>query len=132
MTLTTAQMPAHAHGVNDPTHAHGVYDPGHGHGVNDPGDAHNYDVPPPATDGDAQGASSGASWLDLTKYSTRTTYGSGTGIWISGSGTGIGIYGAGTGISIQNNGSGQAHENMPPFLVLTFIISAFGIFPSPT
>jgi microcystin-dependent protein len=27
---------------------------------------------------------------------------------------------------------GQPHENMPPYLVVCFIISLFGIFPSPT
>ena len=29
-------------------------------------------------------------------------------------------------------GGSQPHENMQPFLVITFIISLFGIFPSPT
>ncbi|HRK73388.1 MAG TPA: tail fiber protein [Rhodothermales bacterium] len=29
-------------------------------------------------------------------------------------------------------GSGQAHENMPPFLGLNFIISLYGVFPSPS
>ena len=29
-------------------------------------------------------------------------------------------------------GGSQAHENMQPFLVLNFVISLFGIFPSPT
>ena len=29
-------------------------------------------------------------------------------------------------------GGGQPHENMPPFLAVDFIISLFGIFPSPT
>jgi microcystin-dependent protein len=29
-------------------------------------------------------------------------------------------------------GGNQPHENMPPFLVLNYIISLFGIFPSPT
>ncbi|MCW2542247.1 MAG: phage Tail Collar domain protein [Frankiales bacterium] len=29
-------------------------------------------------------------------------------------------------------GSGQPHDNMPPFLAINFIISMFGIYPSPT
>src|SRR5262245_37955817 len=33
VTLITAQMPAHGHGVSDPTHAHAVSDPSHGPGV---------------------------------------------------------------------------------------------------
>lgn len=33
--------------------------------------------------------------------------------------------------SLQNAGGNQPHENMMPFLVVTFIISLFGIFPTP-
>jgi microcystin-dependent protein len=29
-------------------------------------------------------------------------------------------------------GGNQPHDNMPPYLVMTYIISLFGIFPSPT
>src|SRR5262249_10145195 len=36
VTLITAQMPAHGHGVTDPTHNHVVSDPTHVHGVSDP------------------------------------------------------------------------------------------------
>ena len=32
---------------------------------------------------------------------------------------------------VQSTGGSQPHENMPPFLVVSFIISLFGIFPSP-
>ena len=32
---------------------------------------------------------------------------------------------------IGNTGGSQPHENMAPFLVITFIISLFGVFPSP-
>lgn len=34
--------------------------------------------------------------------------------------------------SITPAGGGQPHENMMPFLAITFIISLFGIFPTPT
>ncbi len=34
--------------------------------------------------------------------------------------------------SVGSTGNGQPHENMPPFLCINFIISLFGIFPSPT
>ena len=50
VTLITAQMPAHGHGVSDPTHAHAVSDPSHSHGVNDPTHTHNMNFstgPPP-------------------------------------------------------------------------------------
>jgi len=32
--------------------------------------------------------------------------------------------------AIANTGGSQPHDNMPPFLVINFIISLFGIFPS--
>jgi microcystin-dependent protein len=32
--------------------------------------------------------------------------------------------------TIDPTGGGQPHENMPPFLVINFIIALFGIFPS--
>ena len=32
--------------------------------------------------------------------------------------------------AIDSTGGSQPHENMPPFLVITFIISLFGVFPN--
>jgi microcystin-dependent protein len=37
-----------------------------------------------------------------------------------------------SGSAIGAQGGNQPHENMQPFLVVTFIISLFGVFPSPT
>src|SRR5260370_27165905 len=37
-----------------------------------------------------------------------------------------------SGSAIGALGGNQPHENMQPFLVVTFIISLFGVFPSPT
>lgn len=34
--------------------------------------------------------------------------------------------------AIHTAGGGQPHENMQPFLTVSFIISLFGVFPSPT
>ncbi len=34
--------------------------------------------------------------------------------------------------AVQNTGGGQPHDNMQPFLVLNFIISLFGVYPSQT
>jgi microcystin-dependent protein len=34
--------------------------------------------------------------------------------------------------SIQNSGGSQPHENMQPVMTVTYIISLFGVFPSPT
>jgi microcystin-dependent protein len=114
-TLTQAEMPAHAHGVNDPTHAHSVYDPGHAHGISDPGHRHSYSQAN-VNDGNV---GNGASH---TIGASANTGSSTTGISINAAGTGIGIYGAGTGISIQNNGGGAAHNNVQPTLVTNMII----------
>ena len=35
-------------------------------------------------------------------------------------------------MTLQSNGGSQPHDNMQPYLAVTFIISLFGIFPSPT
>jgi microcystin-dependent protein len=40
ITLTTGQIPAHNHGVNESPHSHTLTDPGHAHNVNDPGHFH--------------------------------------------------------------------------------------------
>lgn len=117
-TLTDAQMPAHAHGVNDPTHAHGVYDPGHAHGVSDPGHNHSFS--------DFGTVIAGAGFQGGSQYTlsstSRTTGNRTTGISINGAATGIGIYGAGTGISLQNAGAGGSHNNMQPTLMTHFIV----------
>lgn len=44
------------------------------------------------------------------------------------------VYGAGTDVSLSPEsvsfaGSGQGHENMPPYLVINFMIALVGIFP---
>ena len=89
--LTTAQLPAHNHGVTDPGHAHGVADPGHSHGSN------TWIGP---NRGGNPGFSGGPNYAP-------TSYDSGT----FGAATGIGIYGNTTGISIQNTGSGSTHTH---------------------
>jgi microcystin-dependent protein len=32
--------------------------------------------------------------------------------------------------AVGSTGGSQPHDNMPPFLVINFVISLFGIFPS--
>lgn len=113
--LTTAQMPAHAHGVNDPTHAHNVYDPTHTHGVYDPGHVHSYNR---VTTGNGQGSDIGTANNHIVTNTAAAT----TGISLYAAGTGIGIYGAATGISIQNQGGGGAHNNTQPTIIANYII----------
>lgn len=52
---------------------------------------------------------------------------------------GVSVYGPSTGAtvainpnSIGNAGGSQPHDNMKPFLVVNFILSLFGVFPSQT
>ena len=55
---------------------------------------------------------------------------------VLGSSTAMNLYGAGTpNMAMDPNaiaplGGSQPHENMPPFVAVSFIISLFGIFPS--
>ena len=86
--ITTAQLPAHNHGVNDPTHTHGKTDPGHAHGL--PGNLVS-GVGAPGTGSVGQIGPTGG-----------PTYAAVTGITISA---------AATGISIQNTGSDQTHTH---------------------
>jgi microcystin-dependent protein len=134
-TLTPAEMPVHAHGVSDPTHAHAVYDPTHIHGVGDPGHAHGayQDAHSHGLDHNVGSNFSGGNFAAGVNWAfgpVRTdaqqppvhVNAAGTGLYLGYAATGIGIYGAGTGIGIQNAGSGGAHNNMPPWVGVNFII----------
>lgn len=121
VTLTTGQMPAHdhdqaphSHGVNDPEHEHGYADPQHTHGG----------VGVPAGENRFVVTYAGSSIRMDTSVGQEITYTA-----IAPAATGIDPWHASTGISIQNfdpvispNGGGGAHENMPPYLVLNYII----------
>jgi microcystin-dependent protein len=134
--------PGHNHAFQDPQHTHGLSDPGHAHGVSDPGHAHtvqNQGWNAPAGPGPTNipwsgGAGSSGSGTGLgiygagvglsVNYGTTRGYNSasGVGLGVYGAGTGIWLAVAGTGITVQNTGSGAAHDNMPPWLGINFII----------
>lgn len=99
-TLTTAEMPGHNHGVTDPGHTHGVTDPQHNHGL-----AHEENTlsAGAAVDRTGTGASSGT-------YTTQNAA------------TGVTINSATAGISTNSTGSGDAHENLPPYQIVNYII----------
>ena len=119
--LTTAEMPAHSHGVNDPGHSHGVSDPGHSHGVSDPGHYHNINV--------TGGGGRGNGGIDTATHSGSSTDTQNTGVSINSAGTGVSVNSAYTGLSTQNAGSGGGHShtasgstNLPPYYGLYFIM----------
>jgi microcystin-dependent protein len=121
VTLITAQMPAHGHGVNDPTHNHAVSDPTHVHGVTDPNHVHNV---PFSTQQTTNGVTALFGYVDGIGAggNVGATQPAATGISIQAAATGIGINLAGTGISIQSSGGGGAHQNMPPTRICNFIM----------
>ena len=96
-TLTTSEMPSHAHTTQ--AHSHGISDPGHAHqslsssGIASPGDT---DFSP-----DEFGKKD--------QYAPTTA--SGTGISVSPST-----------VAINANGGNAPHNNMPPYIVLNYII----------
>jgi microcystin-dependent protein len=105
-TLTANEMPSHSHTINQSPHGHGVNDPGHSHNLR----GHNaYQGPSAGSNEDG----SGAEWA--ANFETR-------GGGVTGSGTGISIQGSNANISIANAGSGQAHNNLPPYMALNYII----------
>ena len=139
VTLATSQLPAHTHantlsdpghihGVSDPTHAHSVSDPTHAHGVNDP--THNH----AAAGAFVINTGGGLNISSSGPYGTAAnTNAAATGISIQAAATGISIQGAATGISIQSaatgasivnaaQGGGLAHTNMPPTMMVNYIM----------
>jgi microcystin-dependent protein len=134
VTLTTAQMPVHVHGLTDPTHSHGYTDPTHTHGYVDP--THSHGVTDPTHTHTEQGLTGGGTQVQFggtggfnlaTQNSGAAATGisinaAGVGISISPAGTGISISAAGTGISVNNSGGGNPHNNMPPAIIVNFIM----------
>lgn len=129
-TLTLAELPAHAHPITDVAHAHTASqpahihpDPGHTHGVNDPQHYH-------------QGSYNNAGSTQFAPAGTGEAIQPGptnpapTGISINAAATNlqaaqpaITVNPSGTGLSTtQNAGGGAAHNNLPPWLAVNFII----------
>jgi microcystin-dependent protein len=98
-TLSIAELAAHGHGVNDPWHGHGVNDPTHAHNIYN-------------TNFGLGGQGGGNVEQYAGGPADSTTYNA----------TGISIAANPTGISIQGAGSSAAHQNMPPTLILNYII----------
>jgi microcystin-dependent protein len=128
--LTTAEMPVHPHPIVDVTHTHGASqpahvhpDPGHTHGVNDPGHVHG------GTMRQANGFFALAA--QNPQITSSQTDPATTGISIQAGGTGLQAAGgdavtvaaSSTGLSTtQNAGGGAAHNTLPPYLSINFIV----------
>jgi len=100
-TLTIAEMPSHNHnGLTQSagTHTHGITDPGHSH-----------TLPQSLTALTGVGPND-----DWTQGSGTNTGSSVTGITINSDGAHQHV--------IDSQGGGQAHNNLPPYLVLNYII----------
>lgn len=95
-TLTTSEIPAHNHGGG--SHVHGITDAGHSHSIY----SRNQD-----------GSSNKAREGDPAGGGAVTTNSSTTGISINSSGT-----------IINTEGGGQAHNNMPPYYALCYIMKS--------
>ena len=136
--LTAAEMPVHPHpitdvthnhNVNDPTHLHTIPDPTHTHGASQ--DAHSHGLTnqvPIATLGGTVSPQAGGYTFSNVRTDTQQPA-----VHISAGGTGqnatdaraTGVYlsASGTGLSTtQNAGGGAAHNNLPPYLSINFIV----------
>ena len=114
-TLTVQEMPSHTHTGTTAlagTHTHTINDPGHTHTQTTVNDDYN----------------NSGSYPDLTKPSYPNYDSSGTNTWtdtINSSTTGITINSAGEHshtFTTNSTGGGQAHNNMPPFYALAYIM----------
>jgi len=110
VTLITAQMPAHGHGVSDPTHVHGVSDPSHSHAFSTAATTNGNISPFAFVDGVGAGANVTATAAAATNISLTAAV------------TGVAVAAASTGIAIQAAGGGAAHQNMPPTRICNFIM----------
>lgn len=121
-TLVTAEMPVHAHTVNDSGHIHGISDPGHTHSVSDGGHAHTVNGALIQYQGLAPAQGGNNAYQCQGGTAIQATAASGTGIGIVSRATGIGISNHTTGISLANTGSGSVHNNIQPTAGINHII----------
>lgn len=136
--LTAAEIPAHAHPITDVAHNHGVNQSPHAHG--DPGHTHG------ASAGDSGAHVHGANLMrfvgaggtfgvgsapfNVLPGNTDAANAPGVNVTVNAAGTGlqaananISLNASGTGLSTtRNTGGGGAHNNLPPFLSINFIV----------
>ena len=130
--LTAAETPVHAHPITQVAHAHTASqpahvhpDPGHAHTISDPGHSHGLNV------GGTASGTNFAAGVGFTPAPTNTNA-AGTNIGINGAVTNLQAAG-GDAVTVNpttppgptttgNAGSGAAHNNLPPYLQINFIV----------
>lgn len=121
VTLTTSQLPAHNHSINDAGHSHPITinDPGHSHSISDPGHSHGVDINNSGGLSPSIASSSGGG-----DPAVGTTRSAATNITVRTGTTNIAAVSAvaATGIGATNNtGGGAAVPTVPPYYALCFI-----------
>ena len=123
VTLVTGQMPSHTHinVLTDPGHGHSLNDPTHAHVLNDPTHAHG--ISPTAQQGSGTTFQSGGT-PGASQAGAPQTQAAGTGVSMNAAATGITMNANTTGLGIINAaaGGGGAHTNMPPTMVVNYIM----------
>lgn len=127
-TLSVAEMPVHTHGTGDPGHLHGDYghvhpatssDSGHTHA--DAGHTHPFSGVAPG--GGPYGSGTQAANTGQTTGSGHANIQTSQANIATSIGTGYAsIAAAVTGLAIANAGGDAAHNNMPPYMCVGFII----------
>jgi microcystin-dependent protein len=126
-TLTATEIPSHTHTgttVSNGAHAHSITDPGHTHSITDPGHTHsqttinddfnNSGDNPPGFTGDSAGS---VTWNNINSSTT--------GISVNSNSTGVSVNSNGAHthtFTSDSTGGGAAHNNMPPYYVLAYIM----------
>lgn len=127
--ISIAEMPGHDHGYSQTPHGHPAsqdghvhYDSGHGHGINDPGHDHGFAF---HTVFPSAGISSGANVGNLgqtTHDATGISIQAGSANIGGASANGVYITVENANISFSGQGNWAAHNNIPPYTVLNFLI----------
>ena len=102
--LTTPQLAAHAHAIQDAGHLHSIVDPTHNHTVATPAD--------PVV---LSGSTGGGNDFNAGVHQPSV-------LNLNPAATGITINGALTGVTVQNAGGDGAHNNVQPTMIMYYII----------
>jgi microcystin-dependent protein len=134
--LTVAELAAHPHPITDHTHTHPLSADSHTHGASQPAhthngsqDAHSHAVNSQVLTPNAGGNAGAASGWGFNTVRTDTQQPAvhidtqQPGVTVNAAASGIVLAAAATGITAtQNAGGGGAHNNLPPYTAITFVI----------